>query len=125
MIKRYNYNQNLCYDCSTIEGESELSTIITHYTGALPKNLYISVLYSPFFVPLHWCHDVRPCSGTALHTEWIQCSTNPYKDCPVEFQAIRQKVNRTTKHHALHHSCLVSESTILYYYNAHVTSPQP
>ena len=24
-------------------------------------------------------------------------------------------------HHALHHSCLVSESTILYYYNAHVS----
>ena len=32
----------------------------------------------------------------------------------MEFQAISQEVNRTTKHHALHHSCPVSESTILY-----------
>ena len=107
--------------------------IITHYTVALPKNLYPST--GTFtFVPLHWCHDARPHSGTALYKEMDQHSTTPYRDCPVDFQAIsqkvnrtteNQKVNRTTENHALHCSCLVSESTILYYYNTHVSSLQP
>ena len=44
-------------------------------------------------------------------------------DCPAKFQAISQKIHRTTMHHALHHSCLVSKSTIFYYYNAHVSLP--
>ena len=48
------------------------------------------------------------------HSTLGQCSTTPYRYCPVEFQAISQKVNRKIKHHALHCSCLVSESTILY-----------
>ena len=34
----------------------------------------------------------------------------------MEFQAISWKENRITMHPALHHSCLVSESTILYLY---------
>ena len=40
-------------------------------------------------------------------------------------QAIHWKENRTAMHHALRSSCLGSESAILYYYNAHVSLPQP
>ena len=43
----------------------------------------------------------------------------------MKFQAISQKAYRTTVHNALHQSCLVSECTILYYYNTHVSLPQP
>ena len=42
-----------------------------------------------------------------------QHSTTPYRHCPAKFQAISQKVCgiETTTHHALHCSCLVSDST--------------
>ena len=131
-MKRYNYSQHLCYDCSTIERESELSTAVV---PLIPVSLQPFILvhylrtftsvypYNPFFVPLHRCHDTRPCSGTALYMEWISAQPPHTETAQQSFQAISQKVNRTI--HALHHSCLVSESTILHYYNAHVSLPQP
>ena len=58
------------------------------------------------------------------HSIWNRSVLNHlYRDCLIEFQDIGQKVHRTTIHHAFHHSCLVSESIILY--NAHVSLPQP
>ena len=68
---------------------------------------------------------MRPHSGTVLYTEWISPHPPQRETAQQSFQAISWKVNRTTKHHALHCSCLVSESTILYYYNTHVGSPEP
>ena len=66
MIKEYNYSQHLCCDCSTIEGESELSITVDHN-----NNPYIPLQgWSPHSAPLDWCCDARPCSGTALYEEW-------------------------------------------------------
>ena len=74
LIKRYSYSQHLCYDCSTIEGESELSTSSSTLDTRIPVSLEpcwgINQLVS-LLVPLHWYHVVRPHSRTALYTEWI------------------------------------------------------
>ena len=59
-----------CCDCSTIEGESELST--DQGTTNYAPTHYIPLLrYTPTSAPLHWCCDKRPCSGTALYMEQI------------------------------------------------------
>ena len=62
-MKRYNYSQHLCYDCSTIERESELSTAVV---PLIPVSLQPFILvhylrtftsvypYNPFFVPLQY-----------------------------------------------------------------------
>ena len=73
------------------------------YTGAMTQALAVE--------------QHSPQNGSVLN--------HPYRDWPAMFQAIDQKEHRTSAHHALHHSCLVSESTILYYYNAQVSSLQP
>ena len=98
--------------------------------------------------PLHRCCDMRPHSGTALYMEWISTQPPCMETALENFQAISWKVQRwclrsvvnwlapylthlvtwtkeINTHHALHCSCLVSDSTILYYYNTHVSLLQP
>ena len=65
-----------CCDCSTIEGESELSTnrnigLVQWYLGYCKFILYppIHLLQTNHTAPLHWCHDARPCSGPALYMD--------------------------------------------------------
>ena len=61
------------------------------------------------------------------HSTWNGLALNHlYSDCPASFQAINQIIFGTTTHHALHCICLVSESTILYFFlTAHVSLPEP
>ena len=112
-MRGYNYSQHLCYSCSTIEGESELST---HYSRAQPQLATCTPLHwcnNNHLVPLHWCCDVRPCSGTALYTEWISTQP-PIQKLPSVISSHQlEKPYRTTAHHALHCLCLVSESTFI------------
>ena len=72
LIKRYNSSQCLCHDCSTIEGECELPTSSSTPDTRIPVSLQLAWCtnnYNPLqrclihqFAPLHWCHDMRPCS---------------------------------------------------------------
>ena len=67
--------------------------------------------------PLQWnrtLHGMDQCSTTC--TEAAQCC----------FEPSTRKAYRTTAHHALHHLCLVSESTFIFFFrfNTHITSPQ-
>ena len=71
IIKRYNYSQCLCYDCSTIEGESELYTAVVPFKWHKTLVPLTKVSEPKHIAPLHWCHDVRPCSGTTLDMEQI------------------------------------------------------
>ena len=48
---------------------------------------------------------LRPCSGTAVNTEWIS-NQPPHEDCP----ALTQSSTREDAQHALHCLCLVNES---------------
>ena len=102
-----------CCDCSTTEGESELSTeqgtekqpIIYLYKGA--ANILLLYIQAnnkgtPLHwcrrtnkqsAPLHWCHDKIPCSGTALYTEQISTQL-PDRDCPALTPSINQETHR-------------------------------
>ena len=108
IIKEYSYSQCLCYDWSTIERESELSTTKAGYT-----------YYTFTLVP--WCKTSQ--WNSTLH-RMDQCSTTHTEATQWHFQVINQSIYRTTAHHALHHFCLVSEPTILYFCT-NVSSPQP
>ena len=74
-------------------------------------------------IPLHWCHDERPHSGTALYTEWISAQL-PIWRLPNVDPSHPQGNPQENAQHALHYLCLVSEPTILYFY-ANVSSLQP
>ena len=65
-----------CYDCSIIEGESELLTsrnigVTQWYLGYCKFILYqhAYVLHKQYSAPLHWWHDARPHSGPALYMD--------------------------------------------------------
>ena len=47
-----------------------------------------------------------------------------YGDYPVLTPVFNQEIHSTTAQHALHHLCLVTEHTILYF-SANVSLPQP
>ena len=89
-----------CY-CSTTEREPELCTL-TRTSNS---------------VPLHWCHDERPCSGTIPYgipwTKWSS-TLQTKKEVSSELHAITQEEEWNTSISAHHHSCLVSHYTLLF-----------
>ena len=87
---------------------------LLHYRGRIWVVYSSSRIVTHHYIPLHWCHDMRCHSGTALYMERISAQP-PYRGYPVTFQAINHTISRTTTQHALHCLCLVSESLILYF----------
>ena len=69
-------------------------------------------------IPALYTSAIRQDLTVEQHFTWNGSALNhPIQRLPSKVSSHQPEY--TTTHHALHHSCLVSEPTILYYYNAH------
>ena len=106
-----------CYDCSTIEGESELSASREHgtHTGAIQGYLvycrYLS--YSTLHTNRIFTHHLHLHTGAVMrdlavdqHSTWMDLSTQP----PIQrFHSDHQDTIQDATSDNLHHFCTVSE----------------
>ena len=120
IIKEYSYSQHLCCDCSTIEGESELAATVVSHTQWYPNTVAITnpilLLYTSAVMQDLTVEQPSPTEQISTQPPIQRLSSNIFNQQPT--------IYRTTAHHALHHLCLVSEHTILYF-TAYVSLPQP
>ena len=119
-----------CCDCSTIEGESELSTTVARYPTSpfaqVPTSKQTSHIFTLIANILYlYTGAVMRDLTVEQHSTWNGLALNHlHREYPVLSPVINQETHRKNAQHALHHLCLVSEPTILYF-SANVSSLQP